>query len=111
MPRDVQLAFQAKNPTDQLRFDIMLLAEELQPLVRECAGTRKLTKATGGGGGGNTNPKNNTPNDNRNNRSGGNRNNGNRNTSSGETGMHCRMCKEHGKKSQNSQLKRLSHLQ
>jgi len=98
MPRDVQLAFQAKNPTDPLRFDIMLLAEELQPLVKECAGTRKLTKTvTGGGGGGNTNPKNNPPNDNRNNRSRGNRNNGNRNNSSQETKGYCKMCDENNK--------------
>ena len=97
MPRDVQLAFQAKNPTDQLRFDIMLLAEELQPLVRECAGTRKLTKqVTGSGGGGNTNPKN-TPRDNRSNRNSGNRNNGNRNQPTEETGMFCKMCKENKK--------------
>lgn len=93
MPKKVQTLFKSHNANNTVRFDVKLLANELQPLVDQVRTEQKASQPQGGGGGGGGAGKNSS---NRNNQRGNRKNGqGNQNQADSET-KHCKLCKKFG---------------
>ena len=95
MPKEVQLKFHENSPNNPLRFDIMQLAVELQPIVDSVREQRRQARANNGGGGG-ASSSNGNNNRNKSNKNNNNNNNNNKDSNAKSGGKNCELCKKYG---------------